>query len=73
MSDQGNYRYDVFISYSHTDRAWVWEELLPRLEQIGLRVCIDNRDFEIGTPKSDHRTLAQSQTLREHTSRALGA
>jgi TIR domain-containing protein len=50
MSDQGNYRYDVFISYSHADRTWVWEKLLPRLEQVGLRVCIDDRDFEIGTP-----------------------
>jgi len=50
MSDQGNYRYDVFISYSHVDRDWVWDELLPRLEQAGLRVCIDDRDFEIGTP-----------------------
>ena len=50
MSDLGNYRYDVFISYSHVDRDWVWQELLPRLEQHGLRVCIDDRDFEIGTP-----------------------
>lgn len=50
MSNQGNYHYDVFISYSHADRPWVWDELLPRLEQAGLRVCIDDRDFEIGTP-----------------------
>ncbi|MGE0820983.1 MAG: toll/interleukin-1 receptor domain-containing protein [Candidatus Binatia bacterium] len=50
MSDQSNYRYDVFISYSHVDRDWVWNELLPRLENAGLRVCIDDRDFEIGTP-----------------------
>ena len=67
MSNEGNYRYDVFISYSHIDRTWVWDELLPRLEQAGLRVCIDDRDFEIGTPslvnmeraaKSSHHILA---------------
>lgn len=40
----------MFISYSHDDKAWVWEELLPRLEGVGLRVCIDDRDFEIGVP-----------------------
>jgi len=50
MSEQAEYTYDVFISYSHVDRAWVWDELLPRLEEAGLRVCIDDRDFEIGTP-----------------------
>ncbi|MFN8486117.1 MAG: TIR domain-containing protein [Caldilineaceae bacterium] len=47
---QTNYQYDVFISYSHTERAWVWDVLLPRLEQAGLQVCIDDRDFRIGVP-----------------------
>jgi hypothetical protein len=38
MSEQTEYNYDVFISYSHAGRAWVWDELLPRLEEAGLRV-----------------------------------
>lgn len=42
--------YDVFVSYSHQDEVWVWKHLLPRLEGAGLSVCIDRRDFEIGTP-----------------------
>lgn len=42
--------YDVFISYSHADKAWVHSWLLPRLEAAGLRVCIDFRDFDIGAP-----------------------
>jgi WD40 repeat protein len=46
-SDQA---YDVFISYSSKDRAWVRRELLPRLEASGLRVCVDFRDFEPGAP-----------------------
>ena len=50
MTEHAEYKYDVFISYSHSDRAWVWDELLPRLERAGLRVCIDDRDFEIGVP-----------------------
>ncbi len=44
------YQYDVFISYSHHDKAWVCGWLLPRLEAAGLRVCIDFRDFEPGLP-----------------------
>jgi hypothetical protein len=43
--------HDVFISYSKADETWVWDELLPRLEGAGLRVCIDDRDFLIGAPK----------------------
>jgi hypothetical protein len=50
MAGQTEYQYDVFISYSHANRVWVWDELLPRLEGMGLRVCIDDRDFEIGVP-----------------------
>ena len=41
---------DVFISYSHNDAKWVKETLLPALEDAGLKVIIDDRDFEIGTP-----------------------
>ena len=44
------FAYDVFISYSHRDKAWVRGELLPRLESAGLKVCVDYRDFRIGAP-----------------------
>lgn len=50
MTNQAEYPYDVFISYSHVDRAWVESELLPRLESAGLKVIIDYRDFEVGAP-----------------------
>ncbi|UCE60630.1 MAG: TIR domain-containing protein [Phycisphaerales bacterium] len=45
-----DYKYDIFISYSHSDGDWVREWLLPRLENADLKVCIDYRDFEIGAP-----------------------
>jgi WD40 repeat protein len=50
MTGQAEYQYDVFISYSHTDKEWVHDWLLPRLEAAGLRVCIDFRDFDVGVP-----------------------
>src|SRR5688572_12133371 len=45
-----DFRYDVFISYSHKDEQWVVDTLLPSLEDTGLKVCIDFRDFDAGKP-----------------------
>src|SRR6266542_2673196 len=44
------FKYDVFISYSHKDEEWVVNILLPALEAAGLKVCIDFRDFVPGKP-----------------------
>jgi len=38
----------VFISYSHKDKKWVREYLLPNLEKNEIPCHIDYRDFEIG-------------------------
>ncbi|KAM5173000.1 toll-like receptor 12 [Mantella aurantiaca] len=49
--DRENYEYDVFVSYNTHNELWVIEKLLPSLEQNGppfFRVCIHNRDFEVG-------------------------
>ena len=45
-----HFAFDVFVSYAHADSAWVRDELLPRLEGTGLKVCIDQRDFRPGVP-----------------------
>jgi hypothetical protein len=50
MGEHEDFDYDVFISYSHDDEAWVTGTLLPRLEGAGLRACIDFRDFTPGKP-----------------------
>jgi hypothetical protein len=47
---QSDFRYDVFISYSHKDQNWVRNTLLPTLEKHGVTVFIDFRDFEPGAP-----------------------
>jgi hypothetical protein len=49
MAD-ADFKFDVFISYSHKDEEWVVNTLLPSLERTGLKVCIDFRDFEPGKP-----------------------
>ena len=47
---QKEYEFDVFISYSSHDKAWVRGELLTRIEQAGLKAFIDFRDFTRGAP-----------------------
>lgn len=63
MTHQALRQYDVFISYSHVDRAWVHGTLLSQLEAASLSVCIDDRDFEIGLPSliNMERAVAHSR------------
>lgn len=44
------FKFDVFISYSSHDQAWVRGELLTRIEKTGLRAFVDFRDFTRGAP-----------------------
>jgi tetratricopeptide (TPR) repeat protein len=43
-----DFKYDVFISYSHKDEGWADKVLRQRLDDAGFKVCIDYRDFEAG-------------------------
>ena len=45
-----NQNFDVFISYSHKDKDWVRNWLLPKLESAGVSYCIDDDQFDIGVP-----------------------
>jgi tetratricopeptide (TPR) repeat protein len=60
------YEYDVFISYSTADKAWVRGKLLTRLQNAGLKVCIDFRDFRPGAP-----TVTEIERLMEASARTL--
>ncbi len=63
MSEQTEYVYDVFISYSQTDQPWVLNELLPMLEQVGIRY-IEQFQFELGRPKLDEIERAIKESRR---------
>jgi sugar/nucleoside kinase (ribokinase family) len=54
MIRHSEFQYDFFISYSSVDHDWVQNWLLPRLEEAGLRGCIDFRDFGIGVTALDN-------------------
>jgi len=50
QSPDRSFAWDVFISYSSRDKEWVRGELLPRIEQTGLKAFVDFRDFTRGAP-----------------------
>jgi len=54
----------VFISYSHKDKDWVRDWLLPRLEKEELQTHIDFRDFEIGVPSVVNMERAVEQCAK---------
>ena len=58
MSDAVGYTHDVFVSYSHVDRPWVADVLVTKLEAGGVRVLIDDRDFEPGASSIENMTKA---------------
>ena len=51
ISAPGNYSYDAFISYRHTepDRAFALD-LLQRLDEAGFKIAFDQRDFRPNQP-----------------------
>lgn len=52
-ADAQGWRYDAYVSYVDRgeDAAWVWETLLPRLEQAGLRLAVSGEVEEPGVDR----------------------
>lgn len=42
------FKYDVFVSYKHDDIEWVQSELIPRLHEAELAICLDDEEFLAG-------------------------
>jgi hypothetical protein len=60
-----HFTYDAFVSYrrnNSTDRVWVETVLVPRLEQLGLRLCLEHRDFRFAHPR-----LREMERAVEHS------
>ncbi|XP_060561169.1 toll-like receptor 2 type-2 [Ruditapes philippinarum] len=53
--DGNDFVYDAFVGYESEDSAWVRRRLLPVLEEeIGLKLCIHERDFQPGVFINDN-------------------
>lgn len=66
VDQEKGYRYDVFVSYAEKDAEdadWVWETLLPKLEEAGLQVAISDDVRELGVSRvvNIERGLEQSK------------
>lgn len=63
-TDEQGFRYDAYVSYvdQEPDAAWVWDTLVPRLEDAGLRVAISGDVEEPGVARvvSIERGLEQA-------------
>jgi hypothetical protein len=58
------FRYDVFLGYSHRDKDWVRQWLVPRLRNAALTVCIDHESFEPGAPSITEMERAVLQSRK---------
>lgn len=48
-SNEDNYRFDLFVSYSEKDRGFVLDQLIPNLEKRSeITICLHERDFQVG-------------------------
>ncbi|KAL3852485.1 hypothetical protein ACJMK2_016116 [Sinanodonta woodiana] len=58
------YQYDSFISYAEEDKPFVYNGILPEIEEkFGLRLCIADRDFTPGVsvPENIIRAISSSR------------
>ena len=55
----------VFVSYAHTQGAWVWERLVPVLKAGGAEVFIDHERFEAGRAVVGQMDAVQDQAERQ--------
>jgi hypothetical protein len=64
MTEQIEYTYDVFLSYSPEDESWVNKVLLPALTDAKLKVC-KPEDFALGRPRviNVEQAIAQSRKI----------
>ncbi|VDI78784.1 Hypothetical predicted protein [Mytilus galloprovincialis] len=56
LNSSESFEYDAFVIYCDSDRKWVHSELLKRLEEIDLKVCVHYRDFDVGESITDNIT-----------------
>ena len=64
MATTTEFSHDVFISYSHKDKPWVSDVLVKALRDNGLRVLVDESDFQGGKASIENMTDAILQSRR---------
>ncbi|WAR09756.1 TLR4-like protein [Mya arenaria] len=53
-NEEDQYMYDAFISYADEDGEFIREDIMPKLEENGMKLCVHQRDFLPGIPIADN-------------------
>jgi hypothetical protein len=63
---EDGYKYDVYVSYAEKDpdAAWVWDTLLPQMEQAGLKVAVSDDVAELGVARVVNIERGMQQSRR---------
>jgi toll-like receptor 13 len=63
-TDNEDYIYDAFISYANENLRFIFDPIVPGLENRGLRLCLHDRDFLPGDNIADNiiRAIRNSKT-----------
>ncbi|CAC5382546.1 unnamed protein product [Mytilus coruscus] len=56
INSSASFEYDAFVIYCGSDQQWVHLELLKHLEERDLKICIHQRDFDVGVQVIDNIT-----------------
>ena len=65
-TNDDQYRFDLFVSYSDKDRQFVLDQLIPNLEKRSeITICLHERDFQVGQSILDNiiQCMDQSRCL----------
>ncbi|XP_076071292.1 uncharacterized protein LOC143042734 [Mytilus galloprovincialis] len=54
LNSSEDYEYHAFVVYCDSDRKWVHNIFLPKLENEGFKLCIHFRDFDVGVSKTEN-------------------
>ncbi|XP_062596803.1 toll-like receptor 13 [Saccostrea cucullata] len=51
LLNEQEFKYDAYVVYCDADESWVFQKLVPKLESEELRLCLPDREFEVGADK----------------------
>ncbi|XP_061169335.1 toll-like receptor 13 [Saccostrea echinata] len=51
LLNEQEFKYDAYVVYCEADEKWVLRKLVRRLEAKGIRLCIPDREFEVGVER----------------------
>ena len=54
MSDDPDFKYDIFLVYADEDRVFIFDTVVPYLEAKAYSLCVRCRDFEVGKLHCDN-------------------